>query len=71
MKINVNFKLFAIVVKNLIDNALKYSKEKQIKILINKDSLVFSNKGEKLKYDLEKYYEPFFTDNTKKRKVLD
>jgi len=67
IKLNVNFKLFTIVVKNLIDNALKYSKEQHVEILIKNDSLIFSNKGEKLKYDLEKYYEPFFSDNTKKK----
>jgi len=67
VKINVNFKLFTIVVKNLIDNALKYSKEHRVKIQIENQSLTFSNKGKKLEYDLEKYYEPFFADSTNQK----
>ena len=67
LKINVNFKLFSIVVKNLIDNALKYSDENKVRITVNDNSLSFSNKGKKLEYDLESYYEPFFSEHAKQK----
>lgn len=70
VKLNVNFKLFSIVVKNLIDNAIKYSDDKKVHIKIQKNSLSFINKGKALHHPLEKYYEPFFSyhENNSQRK---
>lgn len=31
--VNVNFKLFSIAIKNLIDNAIKYSNDKKVEVL--------------------------------------
>ncbi len=59
LRLNVNFKLFSIAVKNLIDNAIKYSKDKKVKIEIEDDKLLFISCGEKLANSLEHYYEPF------------
>lgn len=67
LKINVNFKLFTIVVKNFIDNAIKYSTDGKVDIQINNNSISFSNKGKKLEYDLDKYYEPFFSEHTNQK----
>jgi two-component system OmpR family sensor kinase len=65
-KLHVNFKLFSIVIKNLIDNAIKYSKEQKVTIQIEHDSISVSNIGKPLQYDLESYYEPFFNNNQHK-----
>ncbi|NOR58256.1 MAG: HAMP domain-containing protein [Sulfurimonas sp.] len=59
--ISVDFKLFSIAVKNLIDNAIKYSPDKKVFIKTEADKIVFQNRGEKLQYSLEEYYEPFFS----------
>lgn len=59
LRVNVNFKLFSIAVKNLIDNAIKYSKDKKVNIEIKDNKLLFISNGEKLANDLEHYYEPF------------
>jgi two-component system OmpR family sensor kinase len=67
LKIIVNFKLFTIVIKNLIDNAIKYSNNGKVTIQIENNSISFSNEGKKLEYDLEKYYEPFFSEHTNKK----
>jgi len=67
LKFNVNFKLFSIVIKNLIDNALKYSDNTTINIEVQADSISITNTGKKLEYDLEKYYEPFFSEHTNKK----
>jgi len=63
-KIEVNFKLFSIAVKNLIDNAVKYSIDKKAVVKITEDRILFINRGEKLKFPLEKYFEPFFKEES-------
>lgn len=64
-KLEVNFKLFSIAVKNLIDNAIKYSSDKRVEIKTENENIIFENKGEKLKYNLKSYYEPFFASEDK------
>ncbi len=65
-KIEVDFKLFCIALKNLIDNGIKYSKNKKVIIKTDEDKIILQNSGEKLLYPLENYFEPFFKgDNIK------
>ncbi|WP_228200580.1 ArsS family sensor histidine kinase [Arcobacter peruensis] len=66
-KINVNYKLFSIASKNLIDNALKYSLDKKVTISTENENIVFENTGKKLEYELEKYFEPFFANEDKSK----
>ncbi|AXH11532.1 ArsS family sensor histidine kinase [Halarcobacter bivalviorum] len=65
LKLEVNFKLFSIAIKNLLDNAIKYSKDKKVTVRTENDNIIFENSGEALAYDLEKYYEPFFANEQK------
>jgi len=60
IKLNVDFKLFSIAVKNLMDNGIKYSSDKQITIKTEGSSIVFENKGKKLTHPLNEYFEAFF-----------
>lgn len=64
-KLNVNFKLFSIAVKNLIDNAIKYSDDSKVLIRTEEENIVFENSGKELDYELEKYYQPFFANEEK------
>lgn len=64
-KLNVNFKLFSIAIKNLIDNAIKYSDDKKVTVKTENEDIIFENIGKELEYDLEKYYEPFFANEEK------
>ena len=66
-KLEVNFKLFSIAVKNLIDNAIKYSPEKKVTIKTEDENIIFENKGEGLKYSLNEYFEPFFSNEDKSK----
>jgi two-component system OmpR family sensor kinase len=55
----VNVELFTIVVKNLIDNALKYGKSIPIYLKCEEDQIIVSSKGDKLQQPLEYYIQPF------------
>ena len=64
IKLNVNFKLFSIAIKNLIDNAIKYSNDKKVEILTQNEDILFVNSGKKLEGDFEKYLEPFYSKSS-------
>ena len=57
--LNVDFELFSIALKNLIDNAISYNTNGNPQIFIGKDFIKIVNKGEKLKKDINEYYKPF------------
>jgi two-component system OmpR family sensor kinase len=59
--VNVDFELFTLVVKNLLDNGIKYSTDKQITVIIDNNKLKIMNQGEALKEPLEHYFKPFHT----------
>ena len=65
LNINQDFKITAdlyylsIAIKNLIDNALKYTQELPIIVDINKNEIKISNKAKELSKDLEYYLKPF------------
>lgn len=64
-KMEINFKLFSIAIKNLIDNAIKYSPNKEVIIKSENENIIFENIGKELESPLEKYFEPFFTHEDK------
>ncbi len=57
----VDFELFTLVVKNLLDNGIKYSVDKHIKVIIDNNQLKIINKGKGLTEPLNNYFEPFHT----------
>lgn len=59
--VNVDFELFTLVIKNLLDNGIKYSTDKHIDVIINKNKLQIINKAEALKEPLDNYFKPFHT----------
>ena len=65
LNINQDFKITAdlyylsIAIKNLIDNALKYTQELPVIVDINKNEIKISNKAKELSKDLEYYLKPF------------
>jgi len=59
--INVDFELFTLVIKNILDNGIKYSVDKHITVIIGENKLKIVNKGEALKEPLENYFKPFHT----------
>ncbi|MGM0519155.1 MAG: ArsS family sensor histidine kinase [Campylobacterota bacterium] len=66
IKIKVNFKLFSIAVKNLIDNAIKYSDDATVTIKLENENIVFENRGKGLEESLDNYFEPFWSGSRQK-----
>lgn len=58
-KINVDFELFSIALKNLIDNSMKYNTNGNPEIFIKEDSLLIKNVGKPLKKPFDEYLKPF------------
>ncbi|WP_459848681.1 ArsS family sensor histidine kinase [Campylobacter concisus] len=59
IRVMVDFKLFSVAIKNMIDNGIKYSTDKHVNIMVSKDHMKFITQGEKLKNDLDFYIQPF------------
>ena len=57
--LNVDYKLFATAVKNMIDNAIKYSDDRKVIITAREGKLLFENYGKGLDEPLSYYTEPF------------
>lgn len=58
-KLNADTAMLSVALKNLIDNAIKFSPDKHATIYANRQRVDIISKGEPLKYDLEYYTEPF------------
>ncbi len=63
-KIRVDFNLFCVAVKNLLDNGIKFSKDKIVHVKMQDNKIIFENSADALTYPLESYFEPFFKDGT-------
>ncbi|MBV5320545.1 MAG: HAMP domain-containing histidine kinase [Sulfuricurvum sp.] len=66
IKVDVDYRLFVTALKNLIDNAIKYSHEKKMSIWIEEGEIIFANVGEPLKNSLSYYIEPFTKEHPTK-----
>ncbi|WP_419678209.1 ArsS family sensor histidine kinase [Aliarcobacter lanthieri] len=65
-KLNVNFKLFSIALKNLIDNGIKYSNDRKVIVKNEDENIIVENYGEELKEPFSQYLEPFYTNQGRK-----
>ena len=65
-KLKVNYRLYTTAIKNMIDNALKYSTNHQVKISLVDGELRFENAGKRLKKPLSYYVEPFTKEHPAK-----
>ncbi|CAA6805248.1 MAG: Two-component system histidine kinase RacS [uncultured Sulfurovum sp.] len=59
--VNVDFELFTLVIKNLLDNAIKYSIDKKIEVVLDNHILQIINSAKPLTEPLENYFKPFHT----------
>ena len=64
--INVDFGLFALAIKNLIDNALKYSSDKKVRIICSENKVSVANRGAALAKSFEHYKQAFIRNKDEK-----
>jgi two-component system OmpR family sensor kinase len=64
--IKADMELISLAVKNLIDNALKYSTDSKADIVVHKNKIDFISHGPELQKPLEEYYKPFHNDTKNK-----
>ncbi|UTJ05475.1 ArsS family sensor histidine kinase [Arcobacter roscoffensis] len=66
IRLKVDLDLMAMVLKNLCDNALKYSSDKKVQIHIKEKSILFISNGNRLEKNLEEYFKPFHNSTENK-----
>ncbi len=59
VRIEVDFKLFSIALKNLIDNAMKYSDQKRFMVEAGSKEIVVESVGKELEHPLSYYTQPY------------
>ncbi|AXX93496.1 two-component sensor histidine kinase [Malaciobacter molluscorum LMG 25693] len=56
---DVDSSLFSVALKNLLDNGIKFSKDKKVTLIANQKRIDVISNGKKLKNNLDYYTEPF------------
>jgi two-component system, OmpR family, sensor kinase len=64
--IKVDLDLFALAIKNLLDNGVKYSSDKKVKITQTSNEILIISNGDKLQKPLEEYFKPYHNDTSNK-----
>lgn len=67
-KVKVDFDMFSIAIKNLIDNAIKFSFDKKVVIELENNKINFINIGNKPSIDQKLFFEPFAKETSIKNK---
>ncbi len=62
LKLEINDTTFSVAIKNLIDNALKYSSDNKVKITTEDENIIIQNVGERLPYELNTYFIPYLKE---------
>jgi len=65
-KILASYRLYTTAIKNMIDNGIKYSPDKHVKIRMINNELSFESKGKCISHPLHYYIEPFTKENPSK-----
>ncbi len=63
--IKADYKLLSIAIKNLIDNAIKYSQNSRATIVLENDAIKIINQAPPLRYELDYFLEPFSKEGKK------
>ena len=62
----VDFQLFSLAIKNLIDNSLKYSQDHKSYIICQNSNIIIKNRGKALEYPIEYYLQAFIREKDSK-----
>lgn len=67
MEIKVDFELFGVALKNLLDNGVNYSDDHHVSLCNDLHTITISNKSPALEFPLERYAEPYFLEGKKQK----
>ncbi|MDD3344110.1 MAG: ArsS family sensor histidine kinase [Sulfurospirillaceae bacterium] len=65
--LHVDFELFGVVIKNLLDNGLNYANDGLVTIQNDTHTITISNRGNPLEFPLERYSEPYFLEGKRQK----
>ena len=68
--IKVDFESFALAIKNLLDNAIKYADDKVVHVRTDEHKLYIENKAKQLPMSIDEYYKPFVSGSKELKKGL-
>lgn len=67
VSLSVDFDLFSVALKNLLDNGMNYSSDGKVSLINDAHTITISNKGTPLEFPLERYSEPYFLEGKKQK----
>ena len=70
MIIKADFESFALALKNLMDNAIKYADDKVVYVRLKDKTLYIENRAKELAMDIDEYYKPFVSGAREIKKGL-
>lgn len=68
--VKADLESFSLALKNLMDNAIKYSDDKVVRVSVVDNILSIENSAKELSMDIEEYYKPFVSDINESRRGL-
>jgi len=67
MELAVDFELFGVALKNLLDNGVNYSDDHHVNLRNDLKTITISNKAHALEFPIERYAEPYFLEGKKQK----
>lgn len=67
VELNVDFELFGVVLKNLLDNGVNYSHDHRVTLSNDLKTITISNHAPALEFPIERYAEPYFLEGKKQK----
>jgi two-component system OmpR family sensor kinase len=67
VELNVDFELFGVVLKNLLDNGVNYSHDHRVTLSNDAKTITISNHAPALEFPIERYAEPYFLEGKKQK----
>ncbi len=66
-ELNVDFELFGVVLKNLLDNGVNYAHDHRVELRNDAKTITISNHAPALEFSIERYAEPYFLEGKKQK----
>lgn len=67
MELEVDFELFGVALKNLLDNGINYSDDRHVSLRNDLKTITISNHAPALEFTIERYAEPYFLKGKKQK----